>query len=604
MTITSHSFRHGVNLIAGGRHVLYTGNTGDLQLFNGEALSFRDAMARVGSTFDLAVRLDAVDGFTVMHGGSQWRPEGDASRNPFRIVRDLMRQESLSTFVLIEHAGIMLQDPAQHDVPDRIAVATLLLALTEARTNGVLGNTIVALASSPADVPAVLRSGPSGLALVEIGGPLGVERLHFLRGRVPEMHGVGQLEDADVRELVDTYYRLTDNETLLGVESMVRFSQATRVDATDARYLLHRFRFGETADYWAVVRRDLARIDAQLRASVFGQDRAIDAVVEGLAGAALALNMNGDPFSLESQPRLVLLLLGPTGVGKTELAKAVALVLFGDATAYTRIDMALFAEPHAADRFTGAPPGYVGYEAGGELTEAVRARPFSVILLDEFEKAHPRTHDRLMSVFDEGRVTDAQGRVAYFGESIILMTSNLGSRELAARAAGVDAHAAESHVDLSGLAYDDVADVFERAARDYFVEIGRPEIWGRLAHGAVAFQPLQQENVAQITRKVLAQTSFVHGPVLDVDAASATTFAQALMDEPEVRNLGGRQIRNAFRSAFLRLASWTVLGGHADAGVLRVRFEKNGSMHVSVDGNDEIAIPARRLVGSTPTLTL
>src|SRR5205814_554012 len=136
-----------------------------------------------------------------------------------------------------------------------------------------------------------------------------------------------------------------------------------------------RHRFGETPNHWEVVRTDLGRIAAELRSNVFGQDAAIDAVIDGLAGAALRLNMNGDPYSRETQPRLVLLLLGPTGVGKTQLAKAVGMALFGDASAYTRIDMASLAQEHAADRLTGSPPGYVAHEAGGELTNAVLRRP-------------------------------------------------------------------------------------------------------------------------------------------------------------------------------------------------------------------------------------
>jgi len=599
VTVTSRTIRHVTNHIAGGRHVLLTGRIDDLQLHRGEALTLRASLERIGRSFDVVVRMDAVDGATVVHGEDRWQPDGEPRRDPLSSLRDLLHHPELSTMVILEQADILLQDPSHHDVPDRTRIATLQLALAEATTNGTFGNTCVLVAASAADVPGILRAGSERLAVVDIGLPIRAERQHYLLAQVPQMHGVAHLDNAQIGDLVKNYCRLTEDEPLRGIESLTRFSRAARVDATDARNLLHRHRFGEAPDYWSAVRQDLDRIATELRASVFGQETAVDAVVAGLAGAALGLNMNGDPFGLESQPRLVLLLLGPTGVGKTELAKALARALFGDASAYTRIDMALFAQEHAADRLTGAPPGYVGFEAGGELTNAVRARPFSVILLDEFEKAHPRAHDRMMSVIDDGRVTDAQGRVAYFGESIILMTSNLGSRQLAERAAQSETQVEPAAVDLSSLNYEEVAAVFESAARDYFTEIGRVEIWGRLAQGAVAFQPLRPEMIEQITAKVLADTTFVHGPELDVDAASANAYADAVMAEPVNRNLGGRQIRNIFRSAFLRVACWTVLGGHADAGRLIIRFEPDGAMRVSVDGATEELIPVTRRSAAT-----
>ena len=594
MTITSRAIRHVINHIAGGRHVLLSGHIDDLQLHRGEALTLGAALERIGTTFDVTVRMNAVDGLTVVHGDDRWQPDRDPRRDPIMCVRDLLRHQDLSTMVILNQAHILLQDPAHHDMPDRTRMAALTLGLAEATTNGTFRNTCVLVATSPNDMPTMLRSGSERLAVVDVGLPLREERKHYLGVSVPKMHGVARLSRTEIDDLVEDYSRLTEDEPLRGIESMTRFSHAVRIDATEPRTLVHRHRFGETPDYWSAVREDLDRIAAQLHASVFGQDAAVSAVVAGLAGAALGLSMTGDPFSLESQPRLVLLLLGPTGVGKTELAKALARALFGDAAAYTRIDMALFAQEHAADRLTGAPPGFVGYEAGGELTNAVRARPFSVILLDEIEKAHPRSHDRLMSVIDDGRVTDAQGRVAYFGESIILMTSNLGSRQLTERAASDQTPAEPAAVDLSGLSYAEVAEVFESAARDYFTGIGRVEIWGRLAQGAVAFQPLQPNTIKEIAAKVLADTTFVHGPALDVDVLSATAFITAVMGDPLNRNLGGRQIRNTFRTAFLRLASWTLRNGHADAASLRVRFDPDGAMHVSVDSGAETLIPPIR----------
>ena len=167
-------------------------------------------------------------------------------------------------------------------------------------------------------------------------------------------------------------------------------------------------------------RERLLHLETELKKRVVGQDRAIVAVSDAVRRSRSGLQ---DP----NKPVGSFLFLGTTGVGKTELAKALAELLFDDEQAMTRIDMSEYQERHAVSRLVGAPPGYVGYEEGGQLTEAVRRRPYAVILLDEIEKAHPDAFNILLQVLDEGRLTDNKGRVADFKNAIIIMTSNLGS---------------------------------------------------------------------------------------------------------------------------------------------------------------------------------
>ena len=167
-------------------------------------------------------------------------------------------------------------------------------------------------------------------------------------------------------------------------------------------------------------RERLLHLETELKNRVVGQDRAIVAVSDAVRRSRSGLQ---DP----NKPVGSFLFLGTTGVGKTELAKALAELLFDDEQAMTRIDMSEYQERHAVSRLVGAPPGYVGYEEGGQLTEAVRRRPYAVILLDEIEKAHPDAFNILLQVLDEGRLTDNKGRVADFKNAIIIMTSNLGS---------------------------------------------------------------------------------------------------------------------------------------------------------------------------------
>ena len=216
----------------------------------------------------------------------------------------------------------------------------------------------------------------------------------------------------------------------------------------------------------------LLRMEDQLRKRVVGQEEALRAVANAVRRARAGLQ---DP----SRPIGSFLFLGPTGVGKTELTKALAEFLFDDERAMVRIDMSEFMEKHAVSRLIGAPPGYVGYDEGGVLTEAVRRRPYQVILFDEVEKAHEDVFNILLQVLDDGRLTDGQGRTVDFRNTIIVLTSNLGSDILAAQAEGEDVRMAEAQVMVR--------------VRDHF----RPEFLNRLDE-IVLFRRLQRTDMATI----------------------------------------------------------------------------------------------------------
>ena len=216
----------------------------------------------------------------------------------------------------------------------------------------------------------------------------------------------------------------------------------------------------------------LLRMEDELHLRVIGQHSAVHAVSNAVRRARAGLND-------ESQPLGSFLFLGPTGVGKTELTKAVANFLFDDDNAMVRIDMSEFMEKHSVSRLIGAPPGYVGYEEGGYLTEAVRRRPYSVLLLDEVEKAHSDVFNILLQVLEDGRLTDGQGRTVDFRNTVIVMTSNMGSDVI------------QSMTDESQ---------YEAMRSAVLVEVGnhfRPELLNRIDE-LVVFHPLGKEHVREI----------------------------------------------------------------------------------------------------------
>ncbi|MGZ3275243.1 MAG: AAA family ATPase, partial [Caulobacteraceae bacterium] len=220
-------------------------------------------------------------------------------------------------------------------------------------------------------------------------------------------------------------------------------------------------------------------MEDQLKKRVVGQDEALEAVSDAVRRARAGLQ---DP----NRPIGSFLFLGPTGVGKTELTKALAEFMFSDDSAITRIDMSEYMEKHAVSRLIGAPPGYVGYDEGGSLTESVRRRPDQVVLFDEVEKAHPDVFNVLLQVLDDGRLTDGQGRTVDFKNTLIIMTSNLGSEYLAAQEEGEDV--------------DAVRPMVMDAVRRHF----RPEFLNRIDE-IILFRRLGREQMDSIVRIQLAR---------------------------------------------------------------------------------------------------
>ncbi|HEY0697807.1 MAG TPA: ATP-dependent Clp protease ATP-binding subunit, partial [Micromonospora sp.] len=237
----------------------------------------------------------------------------------------------------------------------------------------------------------------------------------------------------------------------------------------------------------------LLRLEANLHERVIGQDDAVTAVAEAVRRSRTGL---ADP----DRPMGSFLFLGPTGVGKTELARALAEALFGDSDRMVRLDMSEFQERHTVSRLVGAPPGYVGYEEAGQLTEAVRRRPYAVVLLDEIEKAHPDVFNILLQVLDEGRLTDSQGRTVNFRNTVLIMTSNLGSELITGtqRTLGFVGGAPREN---GGQVGDELRERLMRRLAEHF----RPEFLNRIDE-VIVFQRLETEQLRQITELLLAET--------------------------------------------------------------------------------------------------
>jgi ATP-dependent Clp protease ATP-binding subunit ClpB len=283
----------------------------------------------------------------------------------------------------------------------------------------------------------------------------------------------------------------------------------------------------------------LLKLEDELHQRVVGQNEAIVAVSDAIRRSRAGLQDKKKPIG-------TFLFLGTTGVGKTELAKALAAYMFDDENAMTRIDMSEYQERHSVSRLIGAPPGYVGYDEGGQLTEAVRRKPYSVVLLDEIEKAHPDTFNILLQVLDEGRLTDNKGRVADFKNTVIIMTSNMGSHIIQEKFEGlkdIDTAMKTAKVEVLGLLKQSV----------------RPEFLNRI-DDIIMFTPLSKIEIKQIViLQLKGLTKMLAKQHITLDATEeAIDYIAKLGYDPQY---GARPVKRVIQKEVLNKLSKDILSG-------------------------------------------
>ena len=306
-------------------------------------------------------------------------------------------------------------------------------------------------------------------------------------------------------------------------------------------------------------REKLLHLEAELHRRVVGQDEAIEAVADAVRRSRAGLQ---DP----KRPIGSFIFLGTTGVGKTELAKALADYLFNDENMMTRIDMSEYQEKFSVSRLAGAPPGYVGYEEGGQLTEAVRRKPYSVVLFDEIEKAHPDVFNILLQVLDDGRLTDNKGRTVNFKNTIIIMTSNMGSQLIQQKFEAIANKRADERARIIDETKGEVLEMLKKTIR--------PEFLNRI-DDIIMFEPLTQPQIEQIVRLQVAGIARLlkdQDVQLDVADDAIALVAKAGFD-PE---FGARPVKRALQRLLLNDLSKALLAGTVD---------KTKPIHVKADGD-------------------
>ncbi len=312
-------------------------------------------------------------------------------------------------------------------------------------------------------------------------------------------------------------------------------------------------------------RQKLLHIEAELHERVIGQDNAVRAVSEAVKRSRAGM---GD----EKKPIGSFIFLGPTGVGKTELARTLAEYLFDDEDAMIRIDMSEYMESHTVSRLVGAPPGYVGYEEGGQLTEAVRRKPFSVVLLDEIEKAHPDVFNILLQILDDGRLTDSKGHTVNFKNTIIIMTSNIGAQMI------------QSEMEkMSGVNREEVLETLQDKLFQLLKQQVRPEFLNRIDE-IILFTPLTQEDITKIVTiqfDLIRKLALRQNITLTLSDEALSWLASAGFDPA----FGARPLKRVMQRQITNKLSELILAGTVHEGNSVTVTAENGEIALVIAGS-------------------
>jgi ATP-dependent Clp protease ATP-binding subunit ClpB len=414
-----------------------------------------------------------------------------------------------------------------------------------------LRNPIFLLVDHPGDLPAWLLSG-DGIRQVPVPVPDLPERKRAIAALLPLIYqGSAEPEDQAREVFIDRFTDATNGLTLRALNEIVQVRADAEISPDHIEDAARRYRVGVVKDVWREpdlvgrVRTGQARLEDQIK----GQERAIrhslDILIRSVTGMTAAHRRERG-----GGPRGVMFFAGPTGVGKTELTKAITKLLFGDESAFIRFDMSEFAQEQSEARLIGSPPGYVNHDQGGELTNAVRAKPFSVLLFDEFEKAHPRIFDKFLQILSDGRLTDGSGDTVFFSEALIVFTSNLG--------VGTEGTSEEDARNNHGAFEASVL----RNVREAFTDgLKRPELLGRIGDNIVVFDYITPDIAREIAdgyvTNVLDRVAREEGVTLTLpDDIRSKVLERSITD----LSLGARGVGNFLETTFVNPLARAIFG--------------------------------------------
>lgn len=451
-----------------------------------------------------------------------------------------------SVAVVVNFASRLLSSP-DHLGPAEITLfLNLLYATKNAKRAGANDNikTLILIVDKFNDIPAWFYLNNPNVRTITIPNPDRAVREAFISSYFEELNNA----DETLEKLKAKFIDLTEGMKLLELDELRRLYQKSQIPVTEITDTVSIYKFGFKENKWKTMRDRLkGDFAAKIRRRVKGQEQAIEKIsriikrsVTGLSGMQHSASGN--------KPRGILFLAGPTGTGKTEIVKTVTELLFGDEKALIRFDMSEYTAEHSDQKLFGAPPGYVGYDQGGQLTNAVKSNPFSILLFDEIEKAHPSIMDKFLQILEDGRMTDGQGNTVYFSETLIFFTSNAGITEETCDSLGRVIK--RETIVKPGNTYNEIQETVESALKTKF----KPEVLNRIGKNIIVFDYITEDATKEILNsqidniiREIHRKSKIKIQVEDL----TIQYLLAKCLEKDTRENGGRGIGNVVEDSFL-----------------------------------------------------